>query len=510
MSIDKIVCDDFTGGQVPRLAATDFSERQWANIRGLVMEDPTRLRSQWPCQQIGTESGFDELGAVRGRLVARKPDGTFWWCPYPSSWLPADGTKALTWTRLTAITADPALHILCQVPFRGADAGESVGFEEGLLINGRERSGNAYVVTPDGSSMSVASYPRFPSGSNPFIPPADVACMWGDFLVLGDIRWIATEGEFGSGNNKRHPSHLWFSDPIDIGKWAVLDTEPVAFYDSIGSGQIAVRDMVPLDAGLLVLTHNGAALLRGTPSDHDFEPLRPGTGAARARTAHYWGQIGAACFIDAGGRLWTTNGIEFSHVNVGTGLPTRKDVAVDVVGWLDNLLVAHDDGRLLYLHALETEGVWGELVTPTPGVRQLVVQGGLVNWLDDAGRCWRFSLSEQLDDERGCVDGEPVELRLATRTVERGGGHEKTMWHRVGLRAKGPGTLQTVTVRPGPALDPDQPALEHTVDRQVGHRGELVVRAHGPSKECSADFAFEGDVEVEQVAFWLHAGRGDR
>ncbi|WP_289294361.1 hypothetical protein, partial [uncultured Reyranella sp.] len=346
------------------------------------------------------------------------------------------------------------------VPVRPSNT-QSVAVRQGLMINGRERAGNAYVVYATGSfespGLGVESYPRFPSGNDPFIPPANVGTMWGDFLVLGDIRWINNESSgFSSSNQRSHPNGLWFSDPIDIGKWDTLDVTFVTFYDDIGTGNIAVRDLQQVDQGLMAITHSGVALLAGYADDYVYEPLRPGTGAATSRTATYWSQTGAVCWIDAGGRLWATNGQEFSHVNEGTGLPARKDVATDVEAFLGHLLVAHADGRLLALRALEAEGVWTELVPPSPGVRQLTATGGVIYWLDDAGRCWRFTLSDARDDERGQVDGANVELRLATRTVERGGGHETSMWHRAGIRAKGPGTVKRITLRPGPALDPDQ------------------------------------------------------
>lgn len=515
MAIERIAMPDFTGGQVPRLAATDFSERQWASIRGLVLEDTTRLRSQWPCQKVGAEVGFVELGTTgtASRLIAKKADGTFWWARYPLSGATFTETRAVVWTQIAAIAADPTLNIVCQVPYRDADSG--VGFQQGLLVNSRERAGNAYVIYPTGTfeapGVGVASYPKYPSGATPFIPPANVGAMWGDFLVLGDIRWLADEtAGFSSTNDKRHPNRLWFSDPTDIGKWDVLDTVSVTFYDDIGSGNVAIRDMAQVEDGLLVITHSGVALLRGTADVFDKESLRAGTGAAQRKTATYWSQIGAVCWVDAGGRLWSTNGVEFSHLNEGTALPARKDVATECEQFLGHLLVAHEDGRLLALRALETEGIWYELVPPSAGVKSIVTTGGVTYWLDDAGQCWRFTLSSSLDAERGKVDGANVELRLASRTVSRGGGHETSFWHRAGLRAKGPGAVKSVTLRPGPALDVAQPTLTHALNVTMDDRYEVVVRGHGPSKEASVDVRLEGDLEIEQVELHVHAGRGDR
>ena len=516
MAVERIVCSDWSGGQSPRLAAHQFSERQWASLRGVVIEDQTRVRSQWPCQKVGSETGFDELGTVRGRNVARKPDGTFWWSPLLLSGATYTQGRDHTWTQLTEISPDPDLHIVCQAPLI-RDSG--VGFQEALILNGRDRNGPAYALYPSGvntgGEMNVHTFAEWPEDSNAeddgWMPPANIGTMWGDFLVLGDIKWLANEDSpISATNNRNHPNLLWFSDPTDIGKWDVLDTVPVAFYDDIGSGSITVRDAQQVDAGLMVITHSGAALLRGTADDHTVEPLRAGTGAARSNCATYWSQTGTVCWIDAGGRLWSTNGEEFVRLNEGTALPARKDVATEVAAIMEYLLVAHQDGRLLYVRALEEEGVWGELIPGGANPHSFVVTGGVVNWLDDAGQVWRFTMAHTRDDERGLVDGAQVDLRIATRTVQRGGGHHKTFHHRCGVRGHGPGTLETLTLRPGPALGDDQPKLEHTLGRSLDDRDELVVRSFGPAVESSADLTLRGDIQVEGVTFYIHEGRGSR
>lgn len=524
MSVRNVPMSDFSGGQVPRLAASDFSERQWSSIRGLVMEDPTRLRSQWPVQRVGdNEQGFEQLGVVRGWLVAKKPGGSFWVCPPPGPHTSAVGTRNMRWTRIGAPghpvhISDVNLNIICQVPWR--QSGSSVGFREGLLLNGRNRSGNAFVIVPPTSGnnpadVHVAAYPRFPSGSNAFIPPANVGAMWGDHLVLGDIRWVSRETDpFGSGNNTTYPNGLWYSSPTSIEQWATVDVEFVSFYDDTGAGSnFEIRSLQQVEAGMMVFCGSGIAMLRGTsaPNDHDFEPLRAGLGVRRGRGAvSAWSQTGNVFFADNGGRLFSTDSADFAHVNEGTALPARKDLATEVCPLLTHLLVAHEDGRLLYLRAIENEAVWGELVTPTSGVREMLSVGGQAYWLDDAGRCWRFTVSERRDSERGRANGQVLELRLASRTMALGGNHEKSFWHRLGVRGKGPGMLKYAILRPGPALGDNHPRLMHEPRETMGSRYRRVFRAHGPSAEASADLRFEGDVEVESVDWWVHQGSGER
>lgn len=513
-NIENIALDDFTGGWIPRLSASHFSERQWAKMYGLVLEDNTRMRSQWALQQISTTTGFDEIGYVDGRLVARKSDGTFWWTSNPNSQLTSTDTQSKTWTEITGIPANTSLHIICQVPIGRDDT--TVGYNQALLINGRDRGDvSAWAVYFPGGGASLREFSaRWPSESGDTMPPANKGVMWGDSLVLGDIRWLDDEDSTLSDTNHRtHPSAVWFSAGGKLTEWDVLDTVWATFAFSPGGSE--VRSMVPIDAGLLVFTGAGIALLRGDPSHFEFEPLR--TGLSCRGPAAFWPELGSAAWIDNAGQVWHTNSEDFSRLtDVGLDLERTSGEDDDVCPLGEYLLYAHQ-GSLYCLKSMEYEGVWTELIPPTSGGVYAFKQiGDQAVMLDSGGAVFRFNRRDTLDDngttvsERGQIDGVDVEPRVATRTMTRGGGHRSQMWHRAGIRTDGTGTVKKAVLRPGPALDASQNTMEVALNESASDRYDKVVRAHGPSVEASVEWVLAGDVTVEQVEWWVHRGRGER
>lgn len=513
--IEQISLADFSGGFVPRRTSTDFSERQWAKLHGFVLEDEARIRSQWALQQVGADSGFDELDTLDARVIARKPDGTFWYEGYVPSTETFDVTRARTWTQITGITADTELHIVCRVPLRDEDA---AGFREGLLLNGRERAGSAYAVYFDGGgNVQVKEWTKkWPDGTegttDNMMPPANKGAMWGDFLVLGDIRWFDDDTAVMSDtNNKPFPNGLWFSEGGDVDQYDPLSVEFLNF--GTGPDGQDVAAMVNIDAGLLALSASGVVLLRGDGYSHARELIRAGVGPADQLAAAWWPEVGAAAMLDKVGQVWLTNGEEFT--NLTKHLDVDRSVGADdwVYGWQEFLLV-HREGRLLAFRAFDVDGAWTELIPPA-GVTSMswpVHLGDQLYFLDDAGTCWRFNRRDDIG-ERGLSDGLVVSPSLATRTVERFDGHEQTWWHRFGVYGRGytgVSKVSAVTLYDGPVLDPASNSLTRTLNDVMGERHRQIVRAHGPSVEASAEVTFEGDVEVEQAAWWAHRGRTER
>lgn len=516
MAIEQVVLDDFTGGFVPRLAASDFSDRQWAKLEGFVLEGEARVRTQWPIQLIGAKTGFDRLAALDGWLIARHDDGagtyTWWYLDNPDGTLTATQTAALTWTQLTAVTSTEELETVCRIPLRDQD---SAGWVEALLLNHRDRNGSAWAVYEDQGTGSLTvkewtdKWPDVDGANDNVMPPGSVGTMWADFLVLGDIRWLDDESAaIGDTNNKPHPNGIWFSQGGDPDSWDVLDVEFMGFHES-PHGQ-KVLDLTPMDAGMLVVTQSGVALLRGNAADHSREPLRAGVTAKDRYSAAPWPLTGTACWIDQAGQVWQTDGEAADRLDKGLDLERQATFTGQLFAWDEYLLVSRAD-RCLAFTAFDVDGAWTELITPGAGAPAFYQQvGDQLYWLDGSGRCLRFNRLDALDGERGQIDGVAQTLTVATRTLERGGGHRKTWWHRFGVRAEGPGTLSKVTLRPGPALDAGQPTLVHTLSEAMGERYEQVVPAPGPSVEASAELEFTGDVRLEQCAWWLHDGRGSR
>lgn len=520
-NVVRVTLDDFTGGWMPRLHAAEFSERQWADLYGVVIESPTELRTQWALQRIGDDvdaDGFDELGYVDGRMVARKPDGSggveWWWNSYPASQMTDDMTRDMTWEQISGMPSDPDLHIVCQIPLDRDD----VGYKQALLINGRDRDGSAYAIYFPGNGPSLHEFDEKWPGAGDVMPPANVGVMWHDFLVLGDIRWLDDEDDdLDDDNNRPHPTAVWQSKGGKVDEWDVLDVTWATFAFSPGGAE--VRKMIPVDAGLLILTGAGIALLRGRPGEDangdpafEFEPLRTEIGASAA-AATYWPHTGAAVWVDVAGGIWQTNGEEFAELtDQHYRLPRTADSEDSVAALSEYLLYAHQ-GRLFAIRAFDHEGAWTELHTPNGShVEWLMQVGDQLYMLNDDGEVWRFNRRDDLDGdaERGLVSKEMFEARVATRTMARDGGHEVGFWHRVGLRCEGPGTVKRAVLRPGPALDDGQPTLTYELGQSADTRHDVMVRGHGPSAEASVEWTLEGDVRVEQVEWLVHRGRGKR
>lgn len=114
MASDKpIIIDlkDFAGGikEDNNLSPADFTPRQWAQLRGFVLEDEVSIRSQWPLQSIGNAvtSGMravQAFAASRGTyLVGIANDGNIYWMVAPADTATAAATAALTWRPLTRL-----------------------------------------------------------------------------------------------------------------------------------------------------------------------------------------------------------------------------------------------------------------------------------------------------------------------------------------------------------------------------------------------------------------------
>lgn len=525
MAVERKVMADFSGGMWPKRASTDFTDRQWAKIEGFVFEDEQTLRTQWAWQPIGAELGFDELTTVDQILVARKPNGTFWWCEYPGAQLNRTSTAALTWTQLAGITADTALHLAGPIVLRDVD---SAGFVTGILVNGAGRSGSAYAIYVDRTTGNAAVKEwttKWPAsgGTDDCMPPADWSTMWGDFLVLGSIRWFDDDTQaLSNANNKPFENGLWFSQGGDTDNFDPLDVEFVNLSSTVAAERDNIEGLVLIDAGLMVVTTGGVALLRGQGNDHELESLRASIGPNENVAPVWWPHAGAVVLMDKAGQLWSTNSEEFLRLDTGLELTRETQSQVDCMwGWHDNLLWSRN-GRLLCFHAFDVEGVWTEIIPPGDGVTQMVNLGDQLYAIEQTtGRVWRWNRLDLHDDyaggpvvsERGQIDGTAVSPSVASATLELHP-HRKTMWQRVGVRANGgynSPTLDAIRMFPRAFVEGGNSYdVEWSPGEAIGDRFEMMVRAPGPTKELSVEAVFTGDVELEAVSLWHHQGHDDR
>ncbi len=527
MPVDRLSLDDFSGGYWPKRQAADFSDRQWSHMKGWVFEDERTLRTQWAWQQVGDPPmgvAFIDVAVVDNLLIALGDDGKFYWCDKPLSHATSTTTEAVSWTHLSSITTDTDLVIAGTVTLKEAD---TAGFVMGLLVNGVSRgTTSAFAIYEDRTTGNPAveewtdAYPA-DGGEDGVMPHANKCCMWGDFLVLGDIMWYEDDtAALDASNVKRFENALWFSEGGDTDNFDPLDVVfPNATSDD-KAVQNVVEALVPIDAGLLVFSTGQVTLLRGTADDFDVEPLRLTIGPNEGSGAHYWPHAGSAVYMDKAGQVWSTNSEEFLRLDIGLDVDRSTDGTTDeVFGWHDNLLWSRE-GRLFAFHAFDVEGVWTELFPPGDGVTKFVDSGDQLYAIEvTEGAVWRMNRRDDLNDggggftatERGQIAEVDVSPELATRTLELHP-HRKTMWSRVGVRARagsGTPTLDDVDMRPGPYQDGGS-AWSYSPAEDVTGRFEWMGRLPGPSKELSVALTFTGDVVAESVSLWFHRGHDDR
>jgi hypothetical protein len=111
--MQKITMSRYSGGIQEASGPNDFTESQWAQLKGFIPESDAVFESQWATQRIGGDSGFQFVTPIPSSvgvfLVAVKaPDqtnaGTVWWAKAPAPTAAFGTANAVTWTQL--VTAE--------------------------------------------------------------------------------------------------------------------------------------------------------------------------------------------------------------------------------------------------------------------------------------------------------------------------------------------------------------------------------------------------------------------
>lgn len=495
---------DFTGGQTGRLAATHFTERQWAELYGFVLDSDAQLRSQWSWEPVGAAGGFVQVAHADDLLVALDDVGRVWTAPMPAASMPLADVRTVAWTELSGAPVDAGQRLAGLVPLPRS---EQLGFVTGLLVNGATSGAGAFIVYDAGSGPAFQTYSnRYPTTESAGMPRANLATMWGDFLVLGDIEWVEDESTaFGSTNRARYEHALWISEPGQPDRWDVLRVVFTGIKDGMGAARVVGLETV--DAGLMVLTTTGVYLLRGLPSDFEYEELRPGQGVTGTGAVAWWAATGAAAWVNDVGQLWHSDGRQFLRLDDLLEL----DAGEPGVAWVRSLsefLLFGRDGRTFAFRVYADDGAWTELFTPD----------GFFGWFQfgpclygtAGGRVWRLN---RVASPRGAIDGVPQTSRVTSRTFEGGDGHRLSFWRRYGLRAQPEAAgadLTSVTLFTGPALQSGVGSMSVPLLSGFGDRQELLVPGPGAALESSIRFEFVGDVTVEQVSAHYVQSRGSR
>ena len=524
--LETTVQTDFSGGVTGRRPASDFSERQLADAKGLILESESELRSQWRVDLLDyfpASGPIFDVGVVDGTVVYMRGDDVVY-APAP----PADGGYPDVPATFLTNAGSPRLRITGEAAIRPDDPALGTGWRNCLVLNDRDRTlaaaGGDGAMLAFTSAGVAASTPADFDGSSPdfttageqnAIPPANVAAMWGDYLVLGDILWASDDTKaFSASNAAAFPHGLWFSRPGETARYEQINVE---FMGQSAGNDNRIVGLFPVDSGAVVLTTSLVVALSGTPTSHDYRELRRGISPQSSQAATWWPSAGVVVWVDDAGRVWHTDGDDVGRLD--EALPDASSDDDAAVGSWGPYLVVHRGGRWWCMRLLESgaEGAWTELSLPyTPSTSIVSAEAGL--WFGCEAGLARLApdwgprgevTGLQFPDggvEGPHVDTGPVEQLLQTRTLSARP-HRQTWWHSFGLQASGGSVTEAYWLAEHGDVAPWQADDGETV---MPARGEYVWPCGGPSVEGAARWLLSGDVSIESWTVWFHGGRDER
>lgn len=281
--MQKLTVNDFSGGIQESTIPDDFSDRQWAQLKGFIPASETMFETQWAQQRIGAASTFQSVypleSSIGTFLVAIKTDGTVWWCKAPALDATYSTTGAVSWTQITDVSnvgyaasgtqpgikvhPNPYYKFLCSVPFEtqkfvrtpktGSEgkvyldidnAGLSKGLSSGVLINTAERPDavafTAFNQSGTAVSLTVAKGHNLVVGQSVRISHANVSAPYVSMVGVFTIVSISV----GAGAN---PDGIVFTSPVSDTVTAALNgtitsqaQALVAFVDTTSTGSVKV------------------------------------------------------------------------------------------------------------------------------------------------------------------------------------------------------------------------------------------------------------------------------
>lgn len=400
-------------------------------------------------------------------------------------------------------TPSKDLDAIGQIPLLVTEGG-STAWTSAVLLNSTRTTEPAFAIfSYESLNIFFKKWTnRYPSGSPTAdaMPMANVSTMWGDFHILGDIIWLANRDlPFASDNAARFAHGLWFSQPESAESWDPVDVQFIGQSDDDNR----IVGMFPIQAGMIVLSTNGAHMLRGNPDFNEYEQLRAGVGPANRNAATYWPAAGVVVWADARGQIWQTNGEDFSRLD--NVLPEVDGPCISSIAAYDNFLILSRAGRMYALRLVGNEGIWTELNNSC--TREIRRYEGSVYLAKTSGGLERFAPEY---GARGVRDDVPILSRVSTRTMQADDQHQREFWHRFGTRLRGTGNALKASTVAGPALSDESPKLDYEIDEPIEGRYSKAFPAHGPSKEASFTVEAEGDVVYESMTVWSHGGKDER
>lgn len=421
----------------------------------------------------------------------------------------------------------------------------SAGDEIGVVV----RAFNAYGETPFSAEGGVKP------PAKGYVPHANVGAFWNGQLILGDVEYYRDNADIEKGlplsssNSARIRNAVWFSNPE-----SPTTFDPLAVF-TLGQPDSQITAMVVVPQGLLVLTKtisndSGIFLLRGTSAgvvleeelalNFVVELVRGGVGTRGFANAggafnhvKVWPATGTVCFLDENSLVWQTNTQSVTHISENVMFPQTSfaNSTDNLVAW-DKYLLFGALNQLFVLREFGERGGWTEFVLPDTTLTGAIAgpismheTGNCVYFIWNDGtnkQVWRYNMQPTgaAQGEFGKINGTSVDLTLTTRPV-RGGDdpHDKTFWHRVGLRFRGTSSFAIKSMTSAPWIIPgltapgtntitNSPATAYPFP--ANFRGEKFYPAHGPSLEAQVAFVVQGSAEIEAVTFYAHGRKPNK
>jgi hypothetical protein len=579
--MENITLNDFSGGMVENVSPTDFSPRQWAELKGFVPSEQGVMESQWVFEKVGYNTNgngsFVNMHAVATDdgvfLFGVKATGRIWFTRVGST--EQDQVSLLEnveWFPVQTIDGDDYtlndnVRFLCDISFEGYKYGRSEGEVAGLLIEEDNRLGETVpgvlvgsrvrkrlagdpsssssfirtdamhvlfmdpnkrwdVVEEKETKWRLVSFPRrdriralnapddtdlddfiSEAGVYPYaytdgngtvlpgvgvIPTANVATVWNNALILGDVYWRKENAQ---------------DKPAESGNWKVADllkNGTVPFEGSVMYGEsdidifdpralvrlsqsdAAIQSLHVLNDTLIGITsyageNDGIIAIRGNldqlisydptvrsnPYAVRREIIRGGMGFpsrnknntnGQRRMSCVWPEAGIVVFIDKMGGVFYTNSETVGRLDeYGPTEPSPASLN-DTIGAVGRHLFLWRDERLFCLTMVgsggsDAAGVWTEISLPqgSGNIRALIGAREEMYVLfertegSEDYEVWRFSLNCS-DEDRGLYFSGTVEelefsyvpLVVSTRTVAVEGELRSPVWHRFSMAFETP------------------------------------------------------------------------
>lgn len=380
------------------------------------------------------------------------------------------------------------------------------------------------------------------------IPRANTGAIWNQLLVLGDVEHRSDQAalpgqnisdnrilfSLNDSNTAPHRGYMYFAAG-NVDEFYPIDIIKPAGTDSAILGMHIVKDTLVIvttaggdSDGVIVIEGDptqiyDTATNRINPSAIRKTVLRGGIGgvprddreAGHRAFSALWPEAGTVVFIDKLGGVWYTTHEDCDRLDRFGPLPPVQATVDDHVASFGRHLLVWRGGRLLAFNLLDSydgegSGCWTELVPPADNIKSMYGLGEEMYMICD-GNVWRYTVTGPRE-ERGCINGQQIDLTVSTQTLGEPDEQSRKHWHRFGvtLETLSSCVVDTASVIAGSASRPQYASAVYTVpvnkEFTVGEGRFVVPAGIGSQTLASATVVFRGDVRLQEFAFWVSGG----